>query len=198
MIFTVTFADEATPFLKRIIAAHPKWQASALKSAGWRTSSEIKKGIKSEAPGGQAYEPLHLDNKKRRALEAIMGGNVKRTYRPMGRLRMAIGYQGKLAPTGTVPVGWLSRSAVYLGDKQQAGYSTEVTPKVRRMFAAAGIKIGRGKTKLTTPSRKTFKPMQTMLAKIAQQQFATKLLSYYQGNGTRSKAASKRTYKVYK
>lgn len=198
MNITVEYKDNATPFLNYIIANNPKWKTSALKSAGWRTSQELKKGIRSAAPGGSPYEPLHLDNKKRRALEKIMGGKVRRNYPPMGQLQKAIGYYGTMASRGVVPVGWLSKTAVYLGDKQQKGYSTEVTPKVRRMFAAAGIKLSKNKSRLQTPSRKTFAPMETMLSRIAQDQFASKLISYFNGNTARGTAASKRTYRVYK
>lgn len=198
MNITVEYKDEATPFLNYIIQNRPKWKATALKSAGWRTSQELKKGIKSAAPGGAPYEPLHLDNTKRRALERVMGGKIRRNYPPMGQLQKAIGYYGKMADKGIVPVGWLSRTAVYLGDKQQQGYKTEITPKVRRLFAAAGIKLSKNKRVLSTPSRKTFAPMEAMLSRIARDQFASKLISYFNGNTERGTAASKRVYRVYK
>ncbi len=198
MNIVVEYNDFASPFMATVISNNPKWMASALKSAGWRVSREIKKGMRSRAPGGHPYAPPHLPNRLRSALESIVGGKVKRYYRPMGNLINAIGYDKTRAGAGVVTVGWLSRSAVYLGRKQQEGFQTPVTDKVRRTFAAAGIKLSVGKTNLEAPSRPTFSPMESMLEGIARDQFETKMLSYVSGNSGRGTSSSARIYRVYR
>ncbi len=198
MDIVVEYEDFATPFMATVIANNPNWVASSLKSAGWKVSREIKKGMRSRAPGGKPYALPHLTNKQRAALEGVLGGKVKRYYRPMGNLINAIGYDKTKASAGVVTVGWLSQSAVYLGGKQQEGFETPVTDKVRRAFAAAGIKLSSNKQNLETPSRPTFSPMENMLANMARDQFETKILSYVSGNSGRSSASSRRIYKVYR
>lgn len=193
----VEYSDFASPFMAEVIKNNPKWIASSLKSAGWKVSREIKKGMRSRAPGGQPYAPAHLTNKQRAALEKVLGGKVKRYYRPMGNLINAIGYDKTNAAAGVVTVGWLSKSSVYLGSKQQEGFQTPVTPAVRRAFAAAGIKLSVQKKELEAPSRPTFSPMESMLERIAKDQFESKILSYVSGNSSRGTAASGRVYKVY-
>lgn len=195
---TIEYKDSAFPLLELIARNNTNWQRSALKSTGWKVSSEIKKGIKSNAPGGKAYAPLSLNGQKRKALELITGGKIRNRYTIMGQLRQAIGYEGKKASTGVVPVGWLSSSAPYLGKKLQAGFETPVTPQLRRLYAAAGLKINKRKKFLKTPARPTLDPMEPQLAVIAQKWFQDKMTSYLSGNGKRSVASSKRIYKVYK
>ena len=194
----VVYKDGAFPLLELIARSNKSWQAAALKSTAWKVSSEIKKGIKSNAPGGKAYAPLSLAGQKRKALEMITGGKVRNRYTIMGQLRQAIGYEGKKSPTGVVPVGWLSSSAPYLGKKLQEGFETPVTPQLRRLYAAAGLKINKHKKFLKTPARPTLYPMEPQLAVTAKKWFHGKMLSYLSGNTARSKAASKRIYKVYK
>ena len=197
MELKITYDDMSTPFLKQLVANNPKWIASALKSAAWQTQKTIKSGIKSGAPGGQEYAPM-MPAKMRRALEEVLGGDGKTRYPPMGRLQQAVGYDKSQANEGIVTVGWLSHSSVYLGSKQQQGYETEVTDRIRRAFAAAGIKLKAGKTALHTASRPTFDPMMPIVAPVAAQAMQDKLLSYINGNTSRSSAASNRVYHVYK
>ena len=195
---TVEIDDSFSPFIQMIIRNKPKWVADALKSAGWKSSTRMKKEIRSGAPGGRKYARLSLTGEKRRRLETVSGGRVKGKYTIMGDLSKAIGYEGRLAVTGVVPTGWLSSSAPYLGRKLQSGFETPVTPEIRRLYAAAGLKIGKKKKFLKTPARPTLDPMHSLIQRIAQEQFAAKIESYLNGNTTRSKARSKRIYKVYK
>lgn len=195
---SVSYEDAGFPMLELIAKENTKWQASALKSTAWKVSSEIKKGIKSGAPGGREYSPLSLYGQKRRALEIVSGGTVKSRYTIMGRLRQAVGYEGKAALTGVVPVGWLSGSSAKLGERLQEGFETPVTPAVRRMYAAAGLKIGKRKEFLRTPARPTMDPMKNELARVAKTWFQAKILSYFMGNNLRGVAKSKRIYEVYK
>lgn len=197
MQLQITYEDMATPYLKQLVANNPKWIASALKSAAWKSQKVIKSGIQSGAPGGQAYAPM-MPDKMRRALDIALGNTGKTRYSPMGRLQRAVGYDSSRANQGSVTVGWLSHSAVYLGSKQQEGFSTEVTDKLRRAFAAAGIKLSADKNQLHTASRPTFPPVLPDVSAVAAQAMQDKLLSYIMGNTQRSAVSSGRTYKVYR
>ena len=197
MQLQITYEDMATPYLKQLVANNPKWIASALKSAAWKSQKVIKSGIQSGAPGGQTYAPM-MPDKMRRALDLALGNTGKTRYSPMGRLQRAVGYDSSRVNQGVVTVGWLSHSAVYLGSKQQEGFPTEVTDKLRKAFAAAGIKLSADKHQLQTASRKTYAPVLPDVSAVAAQAMQDKLLSYIMGNTQRSAASSGRTYKVYR
>lgn len=198
MEIDLEFKDEASPFLEMLVKNNPKWQIDALKSAAWLTSRVIKREMKTKAPGGKQWAPMSLTGKKRRALEIITGGKVASRYTLYGRLVQAIGYEGRLAAIeGAVPVGWLSWQSQQLGEKLQEGFTTDVTPKVRKLYAAAGLKISKHKVALVTPARPVLDPMKNKLAYVATKQFEKKILSYMMGNTTRSKASSKARYVVY-
>ncbi|WP_196603302.1 hypothetical protein [Pectinatus haikarae] len=197
MELQIEYDDMAVPYLKDLVANNPKWIASALKSAAYQSQKLIKSGIQSGAPGGESYTPL-MPDKLRKALEMVLGGNIKSHYQTMGRLKQAVGYDKTRADEGVVTVGWLSGSAVNLGSKQQEGFTTEVTDNVRRAFAAAGIKLAKGKTELTIAARPTFPPILPDVNVTAMQTVQAKLVSYICGNNARSTASSDRIYKVYR
>lgn len=190
--------DMATPFLKELAGNNHKWIASALKSAGYYAQKAIKEGIKSEAPGGQPYAAHALDDFHRAKLERALTGNNKQSYPIMGRLRQAVGYDKSQADAGIVTVGWLSQSAALLGGKQQAGFQTIMTDKMRRAFFAAGMHPGRNKLTTETKSRETFAPMTSEIQALASKVMAQRLVSYINRNQERSAASGKRVYRVFK
>ena len=149
----IKIIDLATPFMKFLAKKFPKYFDRAMKSAGWWLQKEIKEGIRSSAPGGEQY-PAYSGLRKSRG-GRLYSGIPKQ---PLGRLYRAVGYQF-YADSRRVVVGWLSRSAVTLGTKQELGHQTIVTPKMRRFFWASGYPIGAGKTRITLPSRRTYSPI---------------------------------------
>ena len=52
--FQVT--DGMTPFAEAFLRSRKDWERKALKSAGWFGQQQIKKGIRSGAPGGKSYK----------------------------------------------------------------------------------------------------------------------------------------------
>lgn len=197
MDLRIDIDDAATPFLRDLAAQNTKWMASALKSAAYYSQKAIKEGIRSQAPGGKPYEPLHLTTMDRAKLEYALTGHNRRSYPVMGQLRQAVGYDSSQAGNGVVTVGWLSSSSSRIGKKQQSGFVNPFTDRMRKAFFAAGFHPSARKTQVVIQPRQTFAPMVPRVKEIAVQKIQEKLLSYIQGNQRRSAKSSKRTYKVY-
>ncbi len=198
MDIRLEYEDMATPFMKQLVEDNPKWIASALKSAAYYSQKAIKEGIRSEAPGGQAYAPHVLDDWHRAKLERALTGWNEKKYPIMGKLRQAVGYDKSHADEGVVTVGWLSHSAAYLGRRQQAGYATPMTDRMRKAFFAAGLHPSSSKLMITTQPRQTFAPMAPRVQEVASAVMQRKIISYVNGSQERSAASGKRVYRVYK
>lgn len=190
----VHVTDEATPWLNYFIDFFPAWERKALKSAGWWMSKEIKKGIKSKAPGGKKY-PAFMPAKKRRALEGIFGRKEKRSYAPMGALARAVGYQ-YFPSSSSVIVGWLSNSATKLGLIMEEGEVYPVTDEMRLAFAAAGVPIDSTTKIIDIPPRPTIGPMAEYLKpKVAG--YMEEKVWEYEKKGVKKVKKKKKKYKVY-
>ncbi len=190
---SVEIIDEATPWLQWAAQEFPDFTRSALKSTGWWLSREIKKGIRSGAPGGRPYKP-RLPAKKRRELEKAFGGRVKRSYPWMGQLSRAVGYQYRKNENAVV-VGPLSVSAVRLFQKHEAGTSYPVTKKTRRAFAAAKIPLAKGKKFIRLPKRPTIEPVYDAYHDKIAPHIEEKIWSYIAGKKIKPRK-SKRRYTV--
>lgn len=189
---TIDIRDAATPWLKWAMERFPEFRRKALKSTGWYGMTEIKQGIKSRAPGGKRYKRHVLPAKKRAKLEQ------KKTARfPMlGKLRKAVGYQYR-ANEGAVLIGWLSQSAIRLGNIHEHGYSYATNPWVKLKFNASGLPFGKGKTTIQIPARPTIAPMAAYLARRWAPYMEEKIWSYLQkGEAPSQKPTSKRKYIV--
>lgn len=196
MALEVRFQDDLSPFLNRIIDEKPQWIGSALKSAGYWSQQQIKRGIKSGAPAGQQYTPL-IPAWARRKIDEALGHDPRRNYNVLGKLANAVGYDKTRASEGIVTVGWLSQSAVVIGTKQEDGFFNTVTEHMRRAFAIAGFPIPEGQTTIQVAARPTYSPMRPVIQAGAPQQVEIKLINYLQGASDRSAASSNRVYKVY-
>jgi len=204
----IQIIDNATPWLRSMADAYPDWERKALKSVGWKMQQEIKKGIKSGAPGGQRYVS-GMSNLRRRKLDkaAVTHGSWRvngnnpfentqrkpfRNYRPLGRLVNAVGYQYK-SPSAGVAVGWLSRSAAKTGLWMEKGVTQFVTPKMRRLFYAAGVGVS-GNT-MHVPARPTMGPMFKILQPKVMSWIESKFLEYA-ANGAPARRRRSR-YRVF-
>ena len=186
----VQITDEATPWLQWAAREFPDFTRSALKSTGWWLSKEIKKGIRSGAPGGKPYKP-RLPAKKRRELERVFGGRVKRSYPWMGQLARAVGYEYVKADNSVV-VGPLSSSAVRLFQKHESGSSYPITSKVRKAFAAAKMPIPKGKKYLKLPKRPTIEPVYSAYHDKIAPHIEEKIWSYIAGKKIKPKKTRRR------
>lgn len=169
----VKINDEATPFLNRVANNLPEQFDRALKSTGWWLRGEIRAGIAQGAPGGQPYKPFSglptkLTRETSHYRKAIKTGRdtsrirryqkiTRKDRRPLGRLGPAVRYR-YYQDSRRVVIGWISPSAEKLGTLHEKGGQVAITPKMRRMFFAAGIGLSAGKTHIYIPKRPTIEP----------------------------------------
>lgn len=184
--------DGSTPWLEYMATTKPDWMRKALKSFGWYSQQQIKAGIRSGSPGGRAYAEF-MPADMRAKLEEIFGNSPKKRYGPLGKLVNAVGYQYD-ATNNLIRVGWLSDSAVKLGEKIEQGYSKAVTDKMRRYFWAAGVPLS-GKNQIDVPGRHTYGPIQAILAPKAAAHIEDKILEYTKAGAPPARAKSKK-YRV--
>ena len=184
-IITVDVTDEIQPLLERMAGMSKKSISAAAKSLGWYLRGEIKKGVKSGAPGGETF-------KERRPYEVRSAlGNAAKTW--YGRMSNAIGYQYH---DGILRVGWTSRTAAMYGRKQEFGNVTKVTEEIRKRFARAGYPLRKDTTEIVLPERNVFDPMAGELYPQIAPYVQQKLSEYANGDVAFSKR-SRRKYKVY-
>lgn len=190
----VSVEDEALNKLDYYAEAYPVFYKRALKSLGWYSQQEIKKGIRSGAPGGKKYqEPMKAS--KRRQMDKAFRKKTKNRYLPMGRLRNAVGYDTKEVNRGIVTVGWLSRTAVRIGSIMEKGIYYYVTPKMRRALLRG--RIYTNKKIIEIPARPTFGPMRVVLEPQLVNYLNTKIEQFIQNPNLRGTKTSNRRYRVY-
>jgi len=156
----VKIINTATPFLHKVSGELPRETRKAIKSAGWWLQQDLKRGIAVGAPGGERYEefsklPTKLRGRKRKK-KKVWGDRGDGRKKPLGWLGSAVRYKFYSDSIRAV-VGWISASAERLGSLQERGSNTTITPKMRKMFAAAGIPLSR-KVELRIPKRPTIQP----------------------------------------
>ena len=195
--------DNIAPYLDWAITHKADWTRKAVQSTAWYAQQEIKKGIRSGAPGGSTYAE-RMSASRRRDIEDTSkrgGSKKKRRAGVLGNLLNAVGYQFK---TAQVAIGWLSRSAVRIGSWHELGVSQQVTPKMRRLFFAAGVGLKASTTHINLPSRPTYQPMFNHLRNVLPEYFRSKFISYLANGGPPKRVASsqmtrarQRIYTVY-
>jgi hypothetical protein len=172
----IKIVNTATPFFERIAHESPREFRRALKSAGWWLRGEIKSGIRASAPGGQPYTHFSSITTERLLRKK---GQRKRVHRPMGRLYSATIYR-YYGDSMRVIVGWVTRSAERVGLKQEHGHTTEITPRMRRFFWAAGIPLSKHKKTLAIPKRPTIDPEYQAKAPKVPGYMARKIDEYFE------------------
>lgn len=185
-ILTVNVIDEVNPVVKNLLQNNATFMRRVTKSVGWWMQSEIKKGIKSGAPGGSSF-------KKRTPYRRVRAKLVPHAPTAWyGKMRQAIGYEYK--GMGSVVIGWTSRTSAMYGDMQEHGATRQVTAKVQKKYAAAGVPLKKSAIKL--PARPVFDPMTTELRAKAPSYIEEKVAEYVAGNVAFGKK-NRREYKVY-
>lgn len=196
----VEVKDMASPWIAWAAKSVPRFTRSALKSAGWWLTGEIKKGMRSGAPGGKAYKPK-MKPMRRRMLESAWarghwGGDVKSRYAWFGKLSQGIGYE--MTGNLEVSIGPLTSSASTLLLMHEVGYSRKVTGRMRKGFMASGVGIGRNKKYIIGPARPTFTPIYEKYQSQIPQYIEEKIWGYLAGNKERSMPTGLSAYRVYK
>jgi hypothetical protein len=170
----VDIVNLATPYLIHLAERFPNSFRKALKSTGYWLTQEIKEGIQSGAPGGQRYKkfswlnipkPDAIKHSHRGTLESYSGGLAltkggvsRKPKQPLGKLKQAIRYQ-YYSDSNRVVLGWIGKSAEYLGTYHEKGFSYPVTGKARRFFWALGIPMSKGHSRFYIPARPTIGPI---------------------------------------
>ena len=165
--FQVT--DGMTPFSEAFLRNRKDWERKALKSVGWFGQQQIKKGIRSGAPGGKSYK-AGIGSVNRRKLE-----QKKSRFPLLGKMPNPVVYRYQ---DGRVDFGWQSSSAIFRGSKLEKGSSVVVTNKMRRKFFAAGLFISKDTKTIQNPARPTFDPMAEFLAPKFAPYMESKILEY--------------------
>ncbi len=194
----IKIIDAATPWIQGMIAGAPDWQRKAMKSAGWMMQQEIKRGIRSGAPGGRRYA-AGVGSKMRREIDEIMSlrrqsREPKSRYNLLGKLPNAVVYQYK---DGQVVVGWASKSAVRIGTWMEKGVDQPVTPPMRRMLLSAGVFLNEDTTRIVIPPRPTYDPMAQVLEPKVAPWIEQKLIEYAESGAPIAKSGG-RKYKVFR
>jgi hypothetical protein len=106
------------------------------------------------------------------------GGKMSTRENPMGRLVNAIRYQME---GDRVTIGFVKQSSHLrrLAFQLAAGFSTRVTPKMRRFFWAMGFPLKKSTTVLKTPARKWAEPVAEKNRKQFTQVFREKFWAAY-------------------
>jgi hypothetical protein len=191
--FSVEMEDGATPMLALMISSMPDYAKRALRHSAYETQKAIKEGIKSKAPGGQKYAAL-MPARKRRALESVFDGNVKRSYSIFGKLRQAIGFEP--LPGGGYEIGWLSPSAAKIGRILENGMKRNLSEDSRRGFWAAGVGVG-SKHYVEIPARPTIGPLFKVMKPKYPGMIEERITGYLQGAQHETRKKRNRKYKVY-
>lgn len=189
MIIEIDVVDEISSMLEHMGEKAPKALGRAAKSLGYHIQKEIKKQVRSGAPGGIPFEE-RIPRKIRRA---VQGGRAASAW--YGKMANAIGYQYE-EKSGMLKIGWTSKTAALYGKIQEEGQMTAVTNEVRKKWRMAGYPLKADTAELDLPPRPIFEPMKPVIEpKITP--FVQKKLNDYMTESVHVGQRSRRKYKVY-
>jgi hypothetical protein len=176
----VTVKDGVTPFMAYLAKTFPKEFTKALGSVGWWLRKRIQEAAYSENPP-HAHWPALSDIQQLRTLDDLKRERLGKKLRDpathaFGALVKAVGYKRDKALM-RVRVGFLSQDAAAKAARLQAGFSTKVTDKTRRFFAAAGLGIPKGET-IETEGRALIQPVFEASKKEIGVRIETKISEY--------------------
>lgn len=147
----VSLRDEASPYLRSLIATYPKAARSALKSLGWWLRGHILTGMQTSAPGGMPLKPLSTIQRIQ-LMESVRGMKARKRpskfkpgshfdkflpvnprkaawlsvdgggRKPYGpKMPRAVRYNYD-GPTNSVYIGWLNPSSASFARALQGGW----------------------------------------------------------------------------
>ncbi len=172
--------DGVTPFLAYCARTFPNEMNKALGHIGWWMRKRIQEAVYKEKPQGTHW-PALSDIQRMRTLDDVKRERLGKSLRApathaFGQLVKAVGYKRDKALM-RVRIGWLSRAAAAKAAKLQAGFSTPVTLKMKRFFAAAGLGIPEGGS-IRTEGRELIRPMFEASQREVMQRIEDKIHSY--------------------
>ena len=112
---------------------------TAVKVEAYRLRSQLKKDIRSGAPGGKRFEPLTFLARRKR------GGKRFTPNKPLSRLALPISYHIKKYKPFQIAVGWtgprVSESWKRIAERQQEGFTSPVTDPRESYFRHRGEEV---------------------------------------------------------
>ena len=168
---TISVQGDMGSFLRRWAVLYPDYMSRSIRHAAYLTQYRLKAELLARVPGGVPFPPLSRVQRFRLLGERTRGG--RRTTGPVAAHGLAYNMDGGDWPPGgrmaqsiryiwrkgdmSAEIGWLSQRSAKIGILFQAGQKTKVTNRMRRMFAAAGVRLGRKMT-ITQPPRPVIRP----------------------------------------
>lgn len=167
----VSVRGDMGSFLRRWGMLYPDYMSRSIRHVAYLTQTRLKVELLARVPGGVEFPPISRIQRFRLLGERSRGGRLTKgpvpahglaygmdggDWPPGGRLAQSIRYRwtrGDMA----ADIGWLSPRSESVGVKFQRGQRTKVTARMRRMFFAAGLTIGRKMT-IVQPPRPVFRP----------------------------------------
>lgn len=181
--------DVAIENMESLLKAFPQYAgravASAMKSEGWRIRDLVKAAIRAGGVDGHKWEKLNPHTgvlaraKKGSVKNYKMGwkgekGSKKRVQQykdvmlstksaPLSKLAGAVRYDydanDQMVSIGFIQSGGVSQSMIKLAGMHAKGFSTRVTPKMRKMLFALGFPVKASTTSLESPARPVIEPI---------------------------------------
>ncbi len=162
----VDIRGDMAGFFGACAVLYPKEMSRAIRHTAYMTTTRMKAEFLAEIPGGHHIQTLsHIQRRRvldmfkeggrgkngsvrfKRARGLAYGMSGGHTWPMGGKLAQSIKYRMADAEVPlTASIGWLDKAAARSGLLFEKGQSTTVTPKVRRLFQAAGILLGSTRT----------------------------------------------------
>ncbi len=155
---TIRITDTALPFLAFLARNFPAEVNKALGHVGWWLRGEMQEAVYRDAPPSGGMWPSLSMIQRLRTLDDLKGAFKSPATHAFGKLVKALGYR-RDKRLMMVQVGWLSKASAFRAAILQKGFSTRVTPRMRRFFAAAGAGIPSGR--IESPGRDLINPVFT-------------------------------------
>lgn len=189
MMLTVETRDEITPLVKRYLENNPQMIRSLAKSVGWFTQKELKRLV--------SNGELPADWKERSPYEIRRALDNKAPKKWLGKLQRTFAYQYK-PESGSVDIGWASRSAAVIGNLQEEGAARTVTPALRSFFASRGVPLNQNKQKIKLPSRPIYSAAMRVIQPKIGPFIDMRVKKYIENGGFVRNVGKGRKYEVFK
>lgn len=177
--------ENMAALLKALPKEAERAKVSALKSEGWRLRELVKAAIRAGGPNGDKWEKL---NPHTGVLSRAKKGSVKnykmvwkgqkgskkrvRQYKgfmlstrsaPLSKLSGAVRYQYDddldMVSIGFIRNAGVSDGMLKLAGMHAKGFTTKITPKMRKMLFALGFPVKKSTTTLESPARPVIEPV---------------------------------------
>jgi len=150
--------DTVTPAMAMLARTFPAELNKALASLGWILRKKVREAMRAGGPPGTNWpKSAGIGKLQKRGDRAWRTRASNPNTGHFGHLYMAVGYMREKS-LQRVRVGFLSKESARYAVWVQQGFKTGVTARMRGLFSARGLKIGK-KTSIETPARPLVEPV---------------------------------------